>query len=76
MTKTILLVCVFFVLLFVPTALIIIVDPLPPSNKAMLHVIGYIINWCSAIVNPFIYVFTNQRLGPFDFFLAFQCTGA
>jgi len=66
-TKTILLVCVFFVLLFIPTALIIILDPLPPPDKddykhakPMLHVIGYIINWCSAIVNPFIYVFTNQ----------------
>ena len=81
-TKTILLVCVFFVLLFIPTALIIILDPLPPPNKddyehaqPMLHVIGYIINWCSAIVNPFIYVFTNQRSRPFSFLLGFQHTG-
>ena len=82
-TKTILLVCVFFVLLFIPTALIIILDPLPPPDKddykhakPMLHVIGYIINWCSAIVNPFIYVFTNQRSRPYVFLLAFPCTVA
>ena len=30
------------------------------NAKPMLHVIGYIINWCSAFINPFIYVFSNK----------------
>ena len=55
------LICVCFFVLFIPTALIIILDPMPPSGKMpWLHVIGYILNWCSAFINPFIYVFTNE----------------
>lgn len=60
MTKTTALVWLGFVICFLPSTLIIMFDPMPPSKNAGLHVAGYIIFWCSAFINPLIYIASNK----------------
>ena len=51
-----------FCICFVPTTLIMTVDPMPPNrNYPEIHIAGYIIFWCSAFINPIIYTVCNQH---------------
>jgi hypothetical protein len=60
MTKTVLLVCVGYVACFLPSAVLMVVDPMPPCRGyPSLHVASYVIFWCSGFVNPL--VTHNQR---------------
>ena len=50
-----------YVLCFLPTTLIMVIDPMPPNrNNPQLHVVGYIIFWCSGFINPIIYIVSNK----------------
>jgi hypothetical protein len=68
-----LLLCITFIGLMVPGVVIVTVDPIPPNNQyPALHVVGYMLFWCSAFVNPLIYVFSNRyvsRATPLTFVL-------
>ncbi len=60
-TRTGLLVCMSFIICFMPSALIMALHPMPPhTDMPGLHVAGYIIFWCSGFVNPVIYIVSNK----------------
>jgi hypothetical protein len=60
LNRTSLLLCVTFIGLNVPGVIIMTVDAMPPNNQyPALHVVGYMLFWCSGFVNPLIYVFFN-----------------
>ena len=51
-----------FCICFLPTSLIMTVNPMPPNrNYPEIHIAGYIIFWCSAFINPIIYTVCNQH---------------
>ena len=61
-TRTVVFICLTFFCLYVPCALIMVFDPMPPNGDlAWLHVVFYIVFWSSAFVNPFIYFLTNKN---------------
>ena len=50
-----------YTLCFLPTTLVMVIDPMPPKrNYPGLHVGTYIIFWCSGFINPIIYIMTNK----------------
>lgn len=62
LTKTAVLMCLGFIICFLPSSILGAFDPMPPCrNHPQLHVAGYIIFWCSGFVNPFIYVLSNRH---------------
>ena len=59
--QTTLMVWLGFILCFLPTTLIMIINPTPPNrNVPWLHILGYIIFWCSGFINPIIYIVSNK----------------
>ena len=61
MTKTTVMVWLGYVICFLPTTLIMTINPMPPNrNLPGLHIAGYIIFWCSGFINPVIYIISNK----------------
>ncbi len=61
LTRTLLLICISYLVCFLPSALIALIDPMPPCwQHPGWHVATYVIFWCSAWVNPVIYVICNR----------------
>ena len=62
LTRTLLLICFSFLVCFAPSALIAIIDPMPPCwENPGWHVATYVVFWCSVFVNPIIYVACNRH---------------
>ena len=60
-TKTTLMIWLGYGVCFLPTTLIMAIDPMPPNKEHPgLHVAGYIIFWCSGFINPIIYIVSNK----------------
>ena len=68
-TKMTLVVYIGFWVCFLPTTAIVVFDPTPGDHDKLdypnrdnpeLHVAGYIIFWCSAFINPVIYIASNK----------------
>eukprot|EP00094_Tigriopus_californicus_P002825 TCALIF_02724-PA protein Name:"Similar to Tre1 Protein trapped in endoderm-1 (Drosophila melanogaster)" AED:0.18 eAED:0.19 QI:0/0.12/0/0.77/1/1/9/0/1136 len=62
LTKTFAIVCSCYIVSFIPVSILSIFDPMPPCYKNPgWHVMGYVMFWCSAIVNPIVYIFANRH---------------
>ena len=63
-TKMTLLVWIGFFICFVPTSLSKVIFPMPENRDKPapeLHIAGYVIFWCSAFINPVIYIISNKH---------------
>eukprot|EP00095_Tigriopus_kingsejongensis_P001766 maker-scaffold339_size202159-snap-gene-0.9 protein:Tk01766 transcript:maker-scaffold339_size202159-snap-gene-0.9-mRNA-1 annotation:"hypothetical protein SINV_09496" len=62
LTKTFGIICLGYFVCFIPTSVLMVFDPMPPCYKNPgWHVFGYIVFWCSAIINPVVYILANRH---------------
>jgi len=59
-TITFSLIFITFIVCYLPNGLLILLDPIPPSQLGWLHMVSYILTWTSAFINPVIYCLVNK----------------
>jgi len=59
MTKMMLLIFLSFLICFLPLMLVNVLDD--DVEYPLLHIIGSVLAWASAVINPFIYAFKNRQ---------------
>jgi len=59
MTKMMLIIFISFLICFLPLMLVNVIDD--ELNVPTVHVVGSVLAWASAVINPFIYAFKNRQ---------------
>lgn len=62
LTKTFGIICLCYIISFIPVSILSVFDPMPPCwENPGWHVFGYVMFWCSAIINPIVYILANRH---------------